>query len=79
MDDLVLFEQLVNSVNGMTILLQLIHLLIPSYTEELLGNIAFCSIWSFFVALCMFHRAIGGLGIAAVRQVSNVHDLILLI
>ena len=72
-DDLVLFEQLVNSINGPIIFIQLVHILFPSYTRELLGNIVFCSIWSALMAIGTFHRAIEGFGIAAVRQVITLH------
>ena len=68
-DDLVLFEQLVNLINGPLILMQLAHILFPSYTQQVLGNIVFCSSWSTLMAIGLFHRAIGGLGIAVVRQV----------
>ena len=72
-DDLVLYEQLVNSINGPIIFIQLVHILFPSYTRELLGNIVFSSIWSALMAIGIFHRAIVGFGIAAVRQVHSLY------
>ena len=69
---MILFEQFVNLINGSIILIQLIHLLFPSYTREKLGNIVFGSIWSALLAVGTYHRAIGGLGIAVVRQVYNL-------
>ena len=72
LDDIILFEQFVNLINGSIILIQLIHLLFPSYTREKFGNIVFGSIWSALMAVGIFHRAIGGFGIAVVRQVDNL-------
>ena len=70
-DDMVLFEQIVNSVNGPLILAQIVHLLFPSYTQEMFGNIIFCSIWETISKFALSHRAIGGFGIVVVRQVSK--------
>ena len=66
-DDLVMFEQRVNLVAAPLIFMQVIRLIFP--LKEILGNIWFCSIWYSFHMLVLFHRAIGGLGIAGVRQV----------
>ena len=74
-DDLVLFEQFVNLINGPIIVIQFVHILFPSYTKDKLGNIIFCSIWSGLMAIGTFQRAIGGFGIAAVRQVSILSNV----
>ena len=71
-DDMVLFEQMVNAVNGPLILTQFFHILFPSYTQGILGNLVFCSLWSAFASIAIYHRAIGGFGIVVVRQVLNV-------
>ena len=68
-DDMVLFEQIVNAVNGPLILILIVRILFPFYTKEILGRTTFCYIWGIFAALAFAHRAIGGFGIAFVRQV----------
>ena len=69
LDDLILFEQKVNLINGLLIFAQLLRLLFPTSMREILGNTAFCSAWVALVIFALFHRAIGGFGIAVVRQV----------
>ena len=66
-DDLALFEQRVNFFAAPLILMQVIRLIFP--LKQILGNIWFCSFWFSFNMFVLFHRAIGGLGIAGVRQV----------
>ena len=69
MDDLILFEQKVNLINGPLIFAQLLRLFFPTPMREILGNTAFCSSWVALAMFALFHRAIGGFGIAVVRQV----------
>ena len=73
-DDMVLFEQIVNAINGPLILVQIAHVLFSSYTRVIFGNIVFCSIWTAFSSITLIHRAIGGFGIAIVRQVSCLSE-----
>ena len=68
-DDLILFEQKVNLINGPLILLQLLRILFPFWMKDILGNIEFCTVWAAFANIAILYRAIGGLGIAGVRQV----------
>ena len=68
-DELVYFEHMLNVVNGPLILLQILQLLIPAYTQMVFGNLVFCSVWGFFAQFGIIHRAIGGLGIAATRVI----------
>ena len=69
LDDLILFEQEVNLINGLLIFAQLLPLFFPSSMREILGNTVFCSSWVALAMFALFHRAIGGFGIALVRQV----------
>ena len=64
-DELILFEQRVNSLNGPFILMQLLALVIPVKIE----NSVLCVVMEVILALTLFHRALGGAGIAGVRQV----------
>ena len=64
-DDLVLFEQEVNLISAPLILIQVFRIMFP--LKEILGNIVFCSFWEALQMLVLFHRAIGGFGIAGVR------------
>ena len=68
-DDLILFEQKVNLINAPLIFMQLLRILFPFFMKDILGNIVFVSLWASIGAFALFHRAIGGLGIAGVRQV----------
>ena len=68
-DDLILFEQKVNLLNAPLILLQLLRILFPFWMKNIFGNIEFCCVWFVFAITAMYFRAIGGLGIAGVRQV----------
>ena len=67
MDELVLVEQCVNLINGPLIFLQLLHLSIPAYTKQIFENFVFCSVRHLLLRIAIYHRAIGGLGIAGVR------------
>ena len=69
LDDLILFEQKVNLINGPLIFAQLLRLLFPTCMRKILGNTVFCSAWAALAMFTLFHRAIGGFGIAVVRQV----------
>ena len=66
-DDMVLFEQRVNLLNGPLIFMQLIRILLPSCMEDILGNIPFCFVYAVLSTCALVHRAAGGLGIAGVR------------
>ena len=68
-DDLILFEQKVNLISAPLILMQMLRIMFP--LKEILGNLLFCSFWAVLQMLVLFHRAIGGLGIAGVRQVAH--------
>ena len=68
-DDLILFEHKVNLINAPLIFMQLLRILFPFFMKEILGNIVFVSLWGSLGAFALFHRAIGGFGIAGVRQV----------
>ena len=67
-DDLIIFEQKVNLVCTPLILWQLLRLLFP-FMKEVLGNTVIVSIMETCGVFAMLHRAIGGFGIAGVRQV----------
>ena len=54
------------------ILMQLIRILFP-ITKEVLGNVGFSAVMETLIAFTLVYRAIGGLGIAAVRQVYGVY------
>ena len=47
--------------------MQFIRILFPSCMKDILGNIEFCFVFSVMSICTLFHRAIGGLGIAGVR------------
>ena len=66
-DDLVLFEQKVNLINGGLIFMQLIRILFPSCMKDILGNIGFCFFYLVLSTCATVHRALGGCGIAVVR------------
>ena len=67
-DDLIIFEQKVNLVCSPIMLWQLLRLLSP-FMKHLLGNSPIISIMETCGVFAVFHRAIGGFGIAVVRQV----------
>ena len=67
-DDLIIFEQRVNLVCSPLILCQILLLLFPHFMEGVLENAVIVSIVETCGAFAVFHRAIGGLGIAGVRQ-----------
>ena len=67
-DDLIIFEQRVNLICSPLILCQLMLLLFPHFMEGVLENTAIISVVETCGAFAVFHRAIGGLGIAGVRQ-----------
>ena len=66
-DDLILFEHRVNFINGPVIIMQLLCFWFPITMTKVLGNIMFSSLFGVCGKLALFHRAIGGLGIAGVR------------
>lgn len=74
-DDMVLFEQIVNAINGPLIMLLIVRILFPYNTKGIMGNIIFCYIWGIFAGFAFAHRAIGGFGIAFVRQVLSIASL----
>ena len=67
-DDLIIFEQRVNLICSPLILCQILLLLFPHFMEGVLENTVVISIVETCGAFAVFHRAIGGLGIAGVRQ-----------
>ena len=67
-DDLIIFEQRVNLICSPLILCQILLLLFPHFMEGVLENAVIVSIVETCGAFAVFHRAIGGLGIAGVRQ-----------
>ena len=69
MDELVLLEQSVNLINGPLIFLQLLHLSAPSHTIDIFEGFVFCSVRFLLLHIAIYHRAIGGLGIAGVRVI----------
>ena len=66
-DEMILFEHLINLLNIPIILLQLLRILFPISITRVLGNMASCFIIEVIGSFVIFHRSIGGLGIAAVR------------
>ena len=66
-DDLTLFEQQVNLMNGPVILLQLLRILDPRPLHPLFNNVWFCWIMEAMVLFTVSHRAVGGTIIAGVR------------
>ena len=69
-DELILFEQRVNTLNGLFILLQMLAIIIPATTfRNIAANYVFCIITEVLLSLPIIHRAIGGVGIAGIRQV----------
>ena len=49
--------------------MQLLGILIPALLNQVLENAVLCAVMEVVVSLPVFHRAIGGAGIAGVRQV----------
>ena len=70
-DDLILFEQLVNLICFPFILMQLIWTLFPAAFADIFSNAVVCVALEAFISVVVFHRAIGGLGIAIVRRVAK--------
>ena len=68
-DDLTLFEQQVNLMNGPVILLQLLRILDPRPLHLLFNNVWFCWTMEALVLFTVSHRAVGGTIIAGVRYV----------
>ena len=66
-DDIILFEHLINLLNIPVILLQLLRILFPAPIRLVFGNIQMVSVIEIIGSFTLFHRAIGGLGIATVR------------
>ena len=71
-DDLIFFEEAVTFLSTPLILMQLIRILFP-VMKEVLGNVVFSAIMETLAAFALVHRAMGGLGIAAVRQVQSTN------
>ena len=68
-DELILFEQMVNLICLPFILMQLTWTLFPAAFADIFSNAVVCVALEAFISVVVFHRAIGGLGIAIVRQV----------
>ena len=69
-DELILFQQRVNMLNGPFILLQMLAIIIPAATVGYIAaNAVFCVIAEVVFSLPIIHRAVGGVGIAGIRQV----------
>lgn len=66
-DEIVIFEHVVNVINGPMIFVKMIHFGSNLYMREIFGNMVFSSVWKVLGAFVTFHRAIGGVGIAGVR------------
>ena len=66
-DDIILFEHLINLLNIPIILTQLLRIMFPIPIRLAFGNMLSCSLIEAVGSFALFHRAIGGLGIAAVR------------
>ena len=71
-DDLTLFEQLINLLNGPVICMQLLRILNPPLLRPLFENIVVCRMTEATVMLALCHRSLGGTVIAGVRQVRHV-------
>ena len=71
-DSLILFEQLINLVNGPVILMQLLRIFNPQPLCPLFRNIVFCRAMEATVTFALCHRSLGGTVIAGVRQVHHV-------
>ena len=74
-DDLTLFEQLINLLNGPVICMQLLRILNPPLLRPLFENIVVCRMTEATVMLALCHRSLGGTVIAGVRQVRHVIGL----
>ena len=77
-DDLIFFEEAVTFLSTPLISMQLIGILFPIHImfpvmKEVLGNVVFSAIMETLAAFALVHRAMGGLGIAAVRQVQSTN------
>ena len=68
-DDLTLFEQKVNLMNGPVILLQMLRILDLDPLRALWRDAMFCWTMEATVLFTVCHRALGGTVIAGVRQV----------
>ena len=68
-DDLTLFEQQVNLMNGPVILLQLLRILDPYPLQLLFNNDWFCWMMEALVLFTVSHRSVVGTIIAGVRYV----------
>ena len=77
-DDIMLFEHVVNLINGPMIFVKIFHFACHSYTKEIFGNMVFSSVWKVMAVFVSYHRAIGGLRIAGVRVLCiRFHDIVL--
>ena len=68
-DELILFEQKVNLLNGPVIVVQLLRIVVPAPSNGVFRHSALCVTMETAAAFAVLYRAIGGLGIALVRQV----------
>ena len=68
-DELILFEQKVNLLNGPVIAVQLLRVVVPAPLNGVFRHSALCVTMETAASFAVLHRAIGGLGIALVRQV----------
>ena len=67
LDELVLFEHSVNIVNAPILFFNLLYLSIPAFNLQIFESVAFGSVWHIAFSFALFHRAIGGMGIAGLR------------
>ena len=75
-DDLIIFEQRVNLICSPLILCQLALLLFPQLMQGVLQNTVIISIVETCGAFAVINRAIGGLGIAGVRQALSAFQIV---
>ena len=71
-DDLTLFEQLINLLNGPVISMQLLRILNPPPLWCIFESNVVCRITEATVMFALCHRSLGGTVIAGVRQVQHV-------
>ena len=72
-DELSLFEQRINLLNGFVVLMQLIRIWIPPNIGDHYLVTLFGLLMEFSVFLAACHRAFGSLVIVGVRQVHNLN------
>ena len=66
-NELILFENKMNLLNGIGILMQLMRIFTPSDIGDHYVIVLFCLLMHFFLFLAACHRAFGSLMIAGVR------------